>query len=213
MLTLNHFDRSYCIHFPNDDRRKAVKKQFERVGVSPQYVHARKPWYKFNVTNMRRNPPIEFACNMSHIKAVMQSFGDKRPIFFEDDVVFSDDWRQHLDSALNIIPDDWDVLYLGGHPREPVERVDGCLYQVKTFSCAEAYAFNNGAQRRFADFWCDRIAKENGMYDFILGDFAAENNAYAVYPTITMQANVYSEMARRKDAKNDLIRRGWENNT
>ena len=37
---------------------------------------------------MRRNPPIEFACNMSHIKAVIKSYNDERPIFFEDDVVF-----------------------------------------------------------------------------------------------------------------------------
>ena len=207
------FDAAYCIHLPNEDRRRDVEIQFERVGLSPTYVHARRPWHKFNVTNMRRNPPIEFGCNMSHIRAVIKSFDDKRPIFFEDDVVFSDTWDEQLDLALKHLPDDWDVLYLGGHPREKVKRVGGNLYGVKTFSCAEAYAFNNGAQRRFADFWCDRIAKQNAMYDFILGEFAAENNAFAVYPTITMQADVYSEIARKNDDKTALIERGWLNNT
>ena len=209
---MKNFDAAYCIHYPNDDRRKAVEVQFERVGLSPEYVHARKPWFKFNVTNMRRNPPIEFACNMSHIKAVIKSFNDERPIFFEDDVIFADDWRKMLDSALKRLPIDWDLLYFGGHPRENVGKIGGNLYKVKTFSCAEGYAFNNGAQRRFADFWCDRIGKENGMYDFILGDFAAENNAYAIFPTITKQADVYSEIARRKDSKTALIERGWRNN-
>lgn len=209
---MHYFDASYCIHYPNDDRLVAVKEQFERAGLDPKYVHARRPWYKFNVTNMRRNPPIEFACNMSHIKAVLASFDDKTPVFLEDDVVFSHDWEYQLDEAFKVIPKDWDLLYLGGHPRDHVEPVGGPLYRVKTFSCAEAYAFNNGAQRRFADFWCDRIAKQNGMYDFILGDFAAENKAYGIYPTITSQADVYSEIARRNDDKTALIERGWQNN-
>ena len=212
MSAFNYFDAAYCVHFPNEDRRRDVAIQFEGVGLDPKYVHAKRPWHKFNVTNMRRNPPIEFACNMSHIKAVIASIDDKRPIFFEDDVVFSETWGAQLEFALNHIPGEWDVLYLGGHPREKVEKVEGSLFRVKTFSCAEAYAFNNGAQRRFIDFWCDRIGKQNGMYDFILGEFAAENNAFAVYPTITTQADVYSEIARKKDSKTALIERGWRNN-
>ena len=209
---MKHFDAAYCIHLPNPDRRRAVEKQFQKVGLDPQYVHARRPWYKFNVTNMRRNPPIEFACNMSHIKAVMASFDDKSPVFFEDDVVFSSVWEQQLEDTFQALPDDWDLLYLGGHPRERVSMVAEGVYRVKTFSCAEAYAFNNGAQRRFAAFWCDRIGKEQAMYDFILGDFAAENKAYAVYPTITRQADVYSEIAGKHDDKTALIARGWRNN-
>ena len=209
---MDRFDKSYCIHLPNEDRRRDVEIQFEKVGVNPEYVHARRPWHRFNVTNMRRNPPIEFACNLSHIKAVIRSFDDKRPIFFEDDVVFSDSFRNELDTAFSAIPDDWDVLYLGGHPRGKAELVANNLYRIGNFSCAEAYAFNNGAQRRFADFWCDRIHKEKAMYDFILGDFAEQNKAYAVYPTITSQADVYSEIARRKDSKTALIERGWRNN-
>jgi GR25 family glycosyltransferase involved in LPS biosynthesis len=210
---VKYFDKAYCINYPNLERREAVEKQFARVGIEPEYVFAKRPWFKFNVTNMRRNPPVEFACNMSHIKAVMRSYNDKRPIFFEDDVVFSANANLEIAAAKKFLPENWDVLYLGGHPRAPAELVGGNLYKVTTFSCAEAYAFNNGAQTRFVDFWCDRIGKEHGMYDFILGDFAAENNAYAIYPTITRQADVYSEIARRKDDKTGLIEKGWNNNT
>lgn len=209
---MKYFDGAYCVHYPNPDRREAVEKQFQMVGVAPEYIYARRPWHKFDVTNMRRNPPIEFACNMSHLKAVMASFDDKRPVIFEDDVIFSPAWEKQLDDAFAVLPDDWDLLYFGGHPREKVHGIGNNVYRVKTFSCAEGYAFNNGAQRRFAQFWCDRIAKEKGMYDFILGDFAAENNAYAVYPTITRQADGYSEIAGRNDEKGALIERGWISN-
>ena len=211
MLTFNHFDKAYCIHYPSSGRQETIEAEFAKVGIQPEYVFAARPHISFHVTNMRRNPRIEFACGMSHIKAVVHSFGDERPIFFEDDVVFAADWQKIL-SKIEALPIDWDILYLGGHPRSQVEPHSDGLYKVGTFSCAEAYAFNNGAQERFFDFWCDRIGKPNAMYDFILGEFAEENNGYALYPTITHQPPGYSFIAEDKDNKTELIERGWLNN-
>ena len=211
-MSFEYFSDAYCIHYPDPIRKEQALFEFGRVGLEPTYVHAQRPMVGFNMSNMRRAPKFEFACNLSHIKAVGKSLCDERPVFFEDDVVFSDSWQEDLDSAMSIIPDDWDVLYLGGHPREEVEHVDGSLFKVKTFSCAEAYAFNNGAQKRFHDFWCDEIGQLNAMYDFILGRFAAENNAYAVYPTITMQRKCHSHISKRVEDKSGLILRGWATN-
>ena len=208
----HYFDKAYCIHYPDQDRRRIIEDEFKRVGLDPTYVHAKRPGRGFSMTNMRRAPKFEFACNLSHIKAVGMSFNDERPVFFEDDVAFSPDWRKDLDAVMSAMPDDWDVLYLGGHPREEVEHINGSLFRVKTFSCAEGYAFNNGAQRRFLSYWCDEIGQDNAMYDFILGRFAAENNAYAIYPTITMQRTCHSLIASGVEEKKGLILRGWATN-
>src|SRR5210317_2168573 len=116
-MSFKSFDKAYCIHYPNEDRRRDVAIQFDMVGVDPEYIHAKRPWHRFNVTNMRRNPPIEFACNMSHMKAVLSSFDDERPIFFEDDVVFCEGWKKQTHRAMETVADDWDILYFGGHPR------------------------------------------------------------------------------------------------
>lgn len=214
MQTFSHFDKAYCVHYPDDIRRRDVALQFEKVGLSPKYIHADRPHIGFSITNMRRNPKLEVACSMSHIRAVVASIDDKRPIIFEDDVEFSSDWPVLLSTALADLPEDWDILYLGGHPRDETEKVGDCLYKIKTFSCAEAYAFNNGAQKRFLDFWANRFGQKNAMYDFILGEFAAASNGYAIYPTITSQVCGYSHIAKCVDKrKADVIHRGWQVNT
>jgi len=109
-------------------------------------------------------------------------------------------------------PDIWDVLYLGGHPREPASMVSPGLAKVKTFSCAEAYSVRGEFLLDLFAHWCDRITKPNAMYDFILGEFAAQHESYAFYPTITEQAPFVSHIKGEIDDKRALVERGWRNN-
>ena len=209
------FDKVYCIHLPNQDRRETIQKQFERVGITDvEYVYANRPRHKFNITNMRRNPPIEFAVNLSHIKAVAHAIADdaQRPLFLEDDVVFSGDANKTLDLAMKALPDDWDVLYMGGHPCGKVERISENLVKVARFSFAESYAINKHALQPYLDFWLDRIGQRMAMYDRILGEFAEENNGFCVYPVITNQPVGYSHISNGQDDKQQLVTKGWRNN-
>jgi GR25 family glycosyltransferase involved in LPS biosynthesis len=205
---MDHFDRVYCIHFPDPCRRQAIELEFEKVGITDvSYVYAQRP-------NMRRAPAAEFAVNLSHIKAVSHAIADRAecPVFFEDDVVFRDYANNILNSAWEALPDDWDVLYMGGHPCDKVEQLSPNLVKVKRFSFAESYAINGVALRPFHDFWFDRIGSPMAMYDRILGEFAEQNNGYCVYPVLTHQPEGYSHIAGRDDDKRDLVSRGWVKN-
>ena len=93
---------------------------------------------------MRRNPAIEFAVNLGHMKNVITAIQDqaKRPLFLEDDVHFHADRLDVIQRARYELPFDWSVLYLGGHPREKIERYSDHLVTARTWSCAEAYAIN-----------------------------------------------------------------------
>jgi len=201
------FDRVYCIHLPNATRRSQMESEFARVGIrDARYVAASAPPHSFTVPNMRRNPRAEFGVNLSHLTAVVQALTDRaeRPLFVEDDVVF----RQMPECDLP----DWDLLYLGGHPREPVERASANVVRVKKFSCAEAYSVRGSLLRDLHQFWCDRITKPNAMYDFILGEFAAAHRAYCFYPVVTEQRLDVSHVSGNVDDKRELIRRGWASN-
>jgi hypothetical protein len=201
------FDRVYCIHLPNAKRRKAIEVEFERVGIREvQYVHAERPPSGFSMHNMRRAPGPEFGVSLSHIKAVVQAIahGALCPLFVEDDIRFIDADRQ-----INEVPE-WDVLYLGGHPREKVTRVNESWVKVGTWSCAEAYALRR--PHEFFQFWCDRTTKPNAMYDFILGEYAASQKAYCVYPMMTEQLPNMSQVSGQVDDKRALISRGWATN-
>jgi GR25 family glycosyltransferase involved in LPS biosynthesis len=210
---LSYFDKVYCIHLPNAERRKAMDAEFARVGIKDvTYVHADAPPAGFTMSNMRRNPRAEFGVSLSHIKAIVQAIDDRAiyPLFVEDDVTFN--LRQHAGFYNRIVSQWWDVLYLGGHPREPVvKHVDG-LVKVGKFSCAEAYSIRNVMLVPFVNYWLDRCSKPNAMFDFILGEFAANYQSFCVYPTITEQRQVVSHVSGTVDDKRELIARGWKNN-
>jgi len=209
---MDYFDRVYCIHLPDQKRRDKIQHEFEKVGITDvKYVYANRPQGKFHITNMRRAPAAEFAVNLSHIKAVACAIADgaKRPVFFEDDVVFRDGANEILDKALKALPEDWDVLYMGGHPCDEVEQLSDNLVKVQRFSFAESYAINGRALAPYLDYWLDRIGQPKAMYDFILSGFAEANNGYCVYPVLTHQPVGYSHIAEDNDDKRDLVRRGW----
>jgi hypothetical protein len=200
------FDRVYCVHLPNAERRKAIEVELARIGFGEcRFVWADKPPKGFTISNMRRNPGAEFGCALSHIKAIMHAVADgaRAPLFIEDDVVFGEMPEIKL-------PPDWRVLYLGGHPREKVTRAGPNLVKVGRFSCAEAYAIRE--PMRFLDFWFDRTTQPNAMFDFVLGEYAAGGESFCVYPTVTHQPPNWSSIGEKMDDKRALIARGWAAN-
>ena len=212
----DYFDKVYCIHLPNDERREKIERQFERVGIKDvTYIHAHEPHRGFESTNMRRNPRGEFGANLSHIKAVITAISDKvqYPLFIEDDIEFVSNAPAKLQKVLNDIPASWDVLYFGGHPRGEYTVITDSVAKISTFSFAEAYAIQDWALQPFVDFWLNRIGQKDAMYDFILGEFAAENESYCAFPLLTHQPpGTFSYIANKPDDKSHCTKKGWDNN-
>lgn len=214
MSQFHYFDHIYCIHKPDTTRRETIEQMFAKIGaVGVEYVYADRPHGSFEMSNMRRAPKYEFAVNLSHSMAIAHAIADgaKRPLFVEDDIVFSEDAGEVLEKALKALPDDWDVMYMGGHPCEDVERISPNLVKIGRFSFAESYTINGvGALKRFLDFWYNSIGQPQAMYDFILSRFAMDNG-YCTYPVLTHQPPGYSHISQGKDSKLDLVTRGWAN--
>jgi len=207
----------YCIHLPNDERRKHIEVELARVGFTDiTYIHAQEPVKDYTSNNFRRNPRNELGCSLSHIKAISLAIseGHDEALFVEDDIVFSDGAWNRLGNALDQLEQDYSVLYLGGHPRGPMEKLSWIdLYQLKqAFACTEGYCMSRRAMHEFLQFWCDRAGQKNSMIDFILGEFAGQNKGYAFYPTMTNQQVGWSVIGKKVDDKRDLIERGWKNN-
>lgn len=212
MSVFDYFDRAYCVHLPNPERRAGMVKQFEAAGIKrAEFVHAETPRSPFSISNMRRCPPREFGANLSHIKAVVRAIADgaERALFVEDDIVFLHP-EARLGPALAELPADWDVLYLGGHPRSNVQRFSPHLVKVGTFCFAEAYALSRKALLAFHDFWCDRIGQHDALYDIVLGEFAATTRGFCVVPLVTEQPPGYSYIGQKTDDKRLLVERAWE---
>ena len=218
MTSFEHFDGVYCIHLPNEDRREKIEAELDRVGIHDvTFIHAKPPQNGFTMSNMRRNPGAEFGANLSHLKAIIRAMHDgcRRPLFIEDDIVFLPGAAERLQAAWDELPADWDVLYLGGHPRgktPQASRYSEHLARVGTFSFAEAYSINGIFNLRgLFDAWCDRIGYEQAMWDFILGEYCASHHGYCVYPVITEQPPGWSQIGNKQDDKRHCIRSGWAN--
>ena len=204
----------YVVHLPCPERKAKIAAELARVGFTDiTYIHAQEPVQGFNMSNMRRNPRGEFGCALSHLKALalaLASYGDTQFLIVEDDVEFLRELP-----PLHEFPPYFDIVYLGGHPRGPVEpdpfapwfcRING------GYSCADGYVITRNAIEDFLPFWCDRAGQPNAMYDFILGEFAAKFMGYAIHPAVLHQPPGWSHIGQKHDDKRELIRKGWEAN-
>lgn len=207
-----NFDHVYVISHPVTGRREAMERRLLDLGIAATFVYAEQPARGFSMNNMRRNPRLEFACSLSHIKAIIRALHDGAlmPLFLEDDVEFGE--FGHLTEALEELPAGrWSVLYLGGHPCEDVERVGEHLVRVGRFSFAEAYSLNRAAIPALLNWWCDRIGYPDAMFDRVLGEFAADSGSgYCVVPTVTHQPAGYSYVAEKDDDKARCRESGWQ---
>ena len=207
MRICDAFDRVYVVHLPNEERLLHIVEQLKKVGIrEATFVHADPPPKDFTVPNMRRNPRAEFGAGLSHIRAIVQALADRaeRPLFLEDDVTF------RVESSPLV--EKWDVLYLGGHPREAARMVAPGVAKVGKFSCAEAYSIRGSLLPDLHRYWCNRVTRHDAMFDFILGEFAAAHDSYACYPVVTEQAQFKSHIRGEIDDKRALVERGWQNN-
>ena len=205
----------YVVHLPNPERKAKIAAELARVGFdNVTYIYAREPYAGYQSSNMRRNPRGEFGCTLSHLKAIATAIADNvlSALFVEDDVQFADGFRADSFNPPLILPPDWNIVYLGGHPRAPVQPIGHGLVRIGAWSCAESYYMHKAAMRRFLQFWCDRAGQPNAMFDFILGEFAAQGGGYAYYPQLTHQPVGWSHIGQKIDDKSACIEKGWRTN-
>lgn len=217
----DHFDRIYCFHLPQEtERKEIVTKEFENMGFADrvEFIHVTPPPKNFTMSNMRRNSRTEFGVNLTQFKAIVHAAidGAQTPLFFEDDVTFRPDTHELLSAALSELPEDWDLMYFGGHPRGPLDPYRAkpyskTLMEIGRFSFADSYTLSRNALLRFVDEWFERISREKAMYDLILGDFAAKCKTYCIYPQPVVQRVVRSGVSGKVEDKRPLIARAWKN--
>ena len=104
--------------------------------------------------------PGAFGCCLAHVSAQYRvlsdaEYGDDDPLaFFEDDAVFCDGFLTKLDALAPLVPDDCDVLYLGGEHllggRRAPERVADGLVRAYNVNRLHAYVVRARALPKIA---------------------------------------------------------------
>jgi hypothetical protein len=181
---LDCFDCAYVVNRDSDVDR------FERVNLRLRNLEI--PFKRFSAHPPFRSELLFDACVYSHIailKEVLQS-NCESVLILEDDVVFRDDtreWMLCLSSEIRL--QNWEILHLGLHLHEAMERVSEHLGRVKRGNQTHAYAVRREAIPRILDCINRTLSASTGTFDGFL-----YNQLLRLYtiPILAIQEPTYS---------------------
>tara|TARA_R100000315_G_C5227664_1_gene138678 strand:+ start:199 stop:870 length:672 start_codon:yes stop_codon:yes gene_type:complete len=114
-------------------------------------------------------------------------------IIFEDDVLFVDNFESKFFNLSYKVPEDWDMLYLGGWNQKGLgDKVCDGLYRCKWTLCAHAVGIHSRMYDKILK------AKDNNIFcmkgDAFLADMHSKCNAYVFSPLLATQCEGYSDI-------------------
>lgn len=152
MFIEDYFDKIFCI---NLDRR------------ADRWQICLDEFAKFNITKFERFSAVDDrfngnrGCTTSHKKLLDIIVANKweRTLILEDDFkIITEDFHAQFEHMITQVPEDWDMLYLGGHYGEPPEkRVATNVIKHKRMLTTSSY----GVTAKMAKVLSDGISEES----------------------------------------------------
>lgn len=184
-------EKIYCINLDRRmDRWRLAQEQFTKhdltvvrfPGIDGRLITRR---YQCDNSNN--------GCTLSHASVIHRAklIGLKSVMIFEDDVVLHDEFRYQLLLSLQHLPDDWDMLYLGGSHRErPVKVNDHILRVTKTLT-THAYILRDTMYHLVID----NFKSFRQPVDCYYADWQKDHHVYITNPPLAWQRGGYSDIA------------------
>lgn len=185
------FERKVCLTLQDHEWQKACA-EFERVGLHGvdkfQAVKEIGPHQSFS--HSERNILLDFY----HSNATTL-------LHLEDDVQFRD--LEHFESALNELPSDWDILYLGANlilqmgfgECTPVRHSEH-LFKIDAAWTTHAVAYN---KKCILEILAKQPEFSIQMYDQYLSGRLGEFNTYVIAPMLAYQRPRFSSIWQKDE--------------
>jgi GR25 family glycosyltransferase involved in LPS biosynthesis len=161
------------------ERMKDTTKELERFGFAHIY----------------RFPAIkggETGCALSHYECLK---GEGNLFIFEDDVTFEPYARSFFEAAVEQLPDDFDLFYLGANVKTPAIRYSENLYQITGgVHTTHAMLWSAKGREQMLNLWSP--GKDNvhqiDQWLFVTGQKLL--NCFVCYPMIAFQRADHSDI-------------------
>ena len=170
---------TYCINLKNRRFKWAkVQKEAAKLDIEPIRFEA-----VFNTNG-------HLGCMLSHTE-LLEEIKEDIFMIIEDDILTLGT-REDLDKAIEQLPDDWDMLYLGANLSEPLERFSDNLFRLKGGKVSHAIMYNN--QNEVVEYILENhhIPIDNFFAEMAQNRF----NCFITYPMICTQDPGYSDTIR-----------------
>ncbi len=195
-MKINDFvDKIYCINLKHrKDRRNSIQKQAKQYDLEIEFFDAIKHHIGWK------------GCFKSQLNIIKNAKKNNynRILILEDDIAFSE--KPDIDETT--LPEDWEVLYLGGNYQSILEEDKITLRYKKwikmTCFCCQSYIINSSVY----DEIINGLENYNKQVDVYFNEvFNIKGTSYMINPKITSQIASYSDI--EKSMKNYTLQ-GWE---
>jgi hypothetical protein len=177
------FPRTVCINLDRrPDRWRRVCERFEQSGIGPVERFAAVDGERVAVPDAWEGLEGVYGCLRSHVEVVAAARADRLEslLVLEDDVEFAEDVGPRFARALAQVPDDWNILYLGGIHRAPPTPIGDSVARISRTLSTFAYAIR---ARAFDPFLEIGGALPEGI-DLQLIRLQARRPCYCVFPHV-----------------------------
>ena len=144
------------------------------------------------------------ACAASHRQVIADALADgvERLFIFEDDAGFDAQFNAKFDHISKVVPDDWQMLYLGSWPYSIIDV--GIKGLKKTQGNITTHAY--GAKNEIFDRLIEGSLKSQHPIDVAYGLLHREIVTYMASPSIVTQLPDFSDIRKRNvDYSPDII--------
>lgn len=188
---LDFFDHIYIINLDRrTDRWDTVSQELRKTGIADRTER---------ISGID-NGNAKLGCTLSHLKALEKAIHDEalRPLILEDDVHFFDGWDDTLKKAIHLLPEDWDLFYLGYNfdpaaTGDPATFVNPNFLHIHYCLAAHAYSVNQKSLMKIRDELAGKMSAETPP-DAIYASVAKRYRYYGIYPMIAGQSKSYSDI-------------------
>ena len=205
-MNLNYFfDKIYCINLDKRvDRWQDITKQFEFNWIDE---YERIPGIEGNAYNLKPNKyphPIRgfngvSGGTMAHLNVYLKAYNEKCESFLvvEDDCVFHEHLNKIWSNCIDQLPEDWDLLYLGGMydpTKGSIKPVSDNLLKCSGIMSTHCYAVRNTILLKLMSTFLKDYPYLTDSADGFLCQIQKECNTYMVSPPLAWQRAGYSDI-------------------
>jgi len=203
-MKINNIDdvcKTYCMSLARrPDRREQVSQNIAKVGIEFEFFDAVDgQTLDINYDNVSchhlRQRPGGIAICYSFVEILKRAKELKLPhvLILEDDVDFSESFREDSAKFLSSVPEDWDMIYFGGNHLDhfPIQ-VNEHAWKCVSTRASQAIIFKETTY----DYFIEKLLEFIQPNDDVFATSMRKRifNAYTTIPPLTWQYASYSDL-------------------
>jgi GR25 family glycosyltransferase involved in LPS biosynthesis len=190
----------FVIHLQHRiDRESNVETQMKKLTNNFQYFEA------INGHELDYSGPLlkgEQGIRLTHLKLLnyAKQHNLEQILVLEDDIVLAENFQDQIGAILSDLPEDYNLLYLGGAHKAYPNHIKGNLYKVRDTVTLHGLLINSNMY----DILIQTIEDNPGIQvDNAYALTQSKYNAYVCYPHLAWQLDDYS------DIQNKFVNYNW----